>query len=96
MITIVVDQGELTRLLLRESTSLGVRATSVERTALERRFETVRTPWGEVRMKLGLSGATVLNAAPEYEDCLALARQHGVALKEVQAAAVAAWRQGRR
>lgn len=78
--------------LLEESTTLGVRHTQVGRTALERRWETVTTRWGPVRIKLGLRGARVLNAAPEFEDCRALAQKAGVPLKEVQAAAAAAFR----
>lgn len=85
----------LVDLVLRESTTLGVREYGVSRSALARRFENVQTPYGEVRMKLGLRGEAVLNAMPEFEDCLALAEQAGVPVKEVQAAAQAAWRAAR-
>ncbi len=85
-------RSALTWLMLRESTSLGVRASTVERTALERRFDTAVTPWGNVRIKVGLNGAEVINAAPEFDDCLALARSSGTPLKEVQAAALSVWR----
>ena len=78
--------------LLEETTTLGVRQTQVTRTALERRWETVTTRWGPVRVKLGLRGTHVLNAAPEFEDCRALAQKAGVPVKDVQAAAVAAYR----
>jgi uncharacterized protein (DUF111 family) len=78
--------------MLRESTSLGIRASAVERTALERRFEAVATPWGEVRMKIGFHGTEVVNAAPEFDDCLEVARRSATPLKEVQAAAITAWR----
>lgn len=81
----------LTQLLLAESTSLGVRSYEVQRTALQRRFETVETPYGKVRMKIGYEGARVLNAAPEFEDAKALAEKAGVPLKTVLAAAVAAY-----
>jgi pyridinium-3,5-bisthiocarboxylic acid mononucleotide nickel chelatase len=77
--------------LLTETTTLGVREHPVSRTALERRHETVQTPWGPVRVKLGLRGEAVLNATPEFEDCRALAAKASVPLKEVQAAASAAW-----
>ncbi len=82
----------LTWLMLRESTSLGVRVSHVERTALERRIDTVTTPWGDVRVKIGLRGGEVINVAPEFDDCLALARASNTPLKEVQAAALTAWR----
>jgi hypothetical protein len=86
----------LERTLLEESTTLGVRETRVDRTVLERRWETVTTPWGPVRMKLGLLGARVLNAAPEFEDCRAAAQRAGVPLKDVLAEAVAAFRRAGR
>lgn len=86
----------LERTLLEESTTLGVRETNVARTVLERRWETVTTPWGPVRMKLGLLGARVLNAAPEFEDCRAAAQRAGVPLKDVLAEAVAAFRRAGR
>jgi len=37
-------------------------------------------------------GDTPRDAAPEYEDCRRLAVEKGVALRTVQAAAVAAWK----
>jgi uncharacterized protein (DUF111 family) len=92
----VLTDGEhraaLLEIVLTETTTLGVREYQVSRTALERRHETVQTRWGPVRVKLGLRGEAVLNATPEFEDCRALAASAGVPLKEVQAAAMAAWR----
>lgn len=76
--------------LLRESTSLGVRYHRVERHALERDFVEVETPWGRVRVKRGLRDGWVLNAHPEFDDCVRLARAAGVPVKQVMAAAMAA------
>lgn len=91
----VLTDGEhrsaLLETVLTETTTLGVREYQVSRTALERRHETVQTKWGPVRVKLGLRGDAVLNATPEFEDCRALAMKANVPLKEVQAAASAAW-----
>ncbi len=81
----------LVQLLLRESTTLGVRFHRVERVALEREHVEVQTPHGSVRVKLGRFGGEVLNAQPEHEDCLARAKEHGVPLKQVWAEAVAAY-----
>lgn len=81
----------LTNLLLTESTSLGIRSYEVQRTALQRRFEEVETPYGKLRMKVGYDGAKVLNAAPEFEDAKALAEKANVPLKLVLAAALAAF-----
>lgn len=56
----------------------------------------VSTPWGAVNVKLGLAAGAVVNAQPEYEDCAALAKQHGVPLKQVIDAAKAEYHCGRR
>jgi len=74
--------------IFRHSSTLGVRSRPVERTALERAWEEVATPWGAVRVKLGLLGQEVLNRAPEFEDCRRVAERAGVTLKEVYAAAL--------
>ena len=82
----------LTRLLLSESTSLGVRSYEVQRTVLQRRFEEVETPYGRVKMKIGFEGPKVLNVAPEFDDARALAEKAGVPVKVVLAAAMAAFK----
>ncbi len=84
------DRARLAELVLRESTTLGVRWSAVEREELERRSVAVQTPFGSIAVKLGLRGGEVWNAAPEYDDCLAAARSRGVPLKDVMAAAIAA------
>ena len=58
------------------------------RTILERRIETVSTPYGDVRVKVALDGEALRNVAPEFEDCAARAREAGVALKEVYRQAI--------
>jgi hypothetical protein len=82
----------LVELLFRETTTLGVRHQEWGRTALERETKVVATAYGEVRVKLGRRGGTVYNAWPEFEDCRQAAEARGVAVKEVLAAALAAWR----
>jgi uncharacterized protein (TIGR00299 family) protein len=74
-----------------ETPTFGVRRRLVERAILKRRYETVTTPFGEIRMKIG-EREGVTTATPEFEDCRAAALEHGVALREVIAAAEAAWR----
>jgi uncharacterized protein (DUF111 family) len=90
VLTDASHRAALLELILTETTTLGVREYPVSRTALERKHETVQTPWGPVRVKLGLRGAQVLNATPEFEDCRAIAASAQVPLKDVQAAAMAA------
>lgn len=84
------DLERLAGLVLRETPTLGVRWSSVERTAAPRDQLAVATPWGQVRVKRKLLDGAVAGAAPEYEDCAALARAHGVPLAQVYAAALRA------
>jgi uncharacterized protein (TIGR00299 family) protein len=88
-----VDAERLTRMLFSETSTLGVRSHVAERRTLDRRHETVSTKWGEVRVKIGASGGEEMHFAPEYEDCLKLAEQHGVPLKQVLQEASAAYLQ---
>jgi uncharacterized protein (DUF111 family) len=78
--------SELAQLILRETTTLGVRMTRAERLIARRRQEMVPTPYGTVRVKLKLLGERTI-AAPEYEDCAEIARTHGVPLADVYRAA---------
>jgi pyridinium-3,5-bisthiocarboxylic acid mononucleotide nickel chelatase len=77
--------------LFRETSTLGVRAYRVERSVLDREIVEVATRYGPVRVKVGRRAGTILNVAPEFEDCRARAQERGVPVKEVVAAALAAW-----
>lgn len=72
--------------ILAETTTLGVRYHTVERQVLQREQRQVDTPYGRVGVKVGLVGDR-RRAAPEYEDCARLARQHRVPLLTVYQAA---------
>jgi uncharacterized protein (DUF111 family) len=76
----------LAGLILRETTTLGVRLRRSQRLIAGRRQETVPTPYGEVRVKLKLLGERAVGA-PEYEDCARLAREQQVPLADVYRAA---------
>jgi pyridinium-3,5-bisthiocarboxylic acid mononucleotide nickel chelatase len=78
--------------IFRETSTLGVRATRVSRSILDRELTEVTTEYGKVRVKLGRSQGKLLNAQPELEDCRLAAERHGVPVKEVQAAALSAFR----
>ena len=84
-------RAALQAIVFRETTTLGVRYHDVEREVLARDTVTVETPWGSVPVKVARLGGAVANAAPEFDACAALARAHGVAVKDVQAAAMKAW-----
>jgi uncharacterized protein (TIGR00299 family) protein len=84
----------LEELLFRETTTLGVRSLEWDRTVLEREVVTVETAYGPIRVKIGRRGPTVYNAWPEFDDCERAASDNGVAVKQVLAEALAAWRRG--
>ncbi|WP_242341069.1 MULTISPECIES: nickel pincer cofactor biosynthesis protein LarC [Anaeromyxobacter] len=88
-------RAAVTQALFAETTTLGVRRHAVERDALERTFEQVETPYGVVRVKVAWQAGRELGAHPEYDDCLARARERGVPVREVMSAAIAAHRAGR-
>ncbi len=79
-------------LLLRETTSIGLRWRLENKMALDREFAEVETEWGKVQIKVArwLTGE-VANASPEYEVCRNLARTHNVPLKQVMQEAMRAW-----
>ena len=79
-------------LLLRETSTLGVRIREEKRICLERDHSSVETPWGEVRIKHGRSGGEEFNAAPEFEDCREIAERAGVPLKRVMETALQIYR----
>ena len=99
LVTVVArpeDRSALSAIVFRETTTLGVRYHDVDREVLARETVAVATPWGPVPMKVARrfepeGDGQVANAAPEFEACAAIARAHGVAVKDVQAAAVKAW-----
>jgi uncharacterized protein (TIGR00299 family) protein len=77
------DASRLTQLIFSETTTLGVRRRDEMRQTLARRWENVRTTWGDVRIKIASMNGTVTNYAPEYEDCRRIAAEHHVPLKTV-------------
>lgn len=79
------------RAVLTQTTSIGVRFDRVARRVLDRGHATVATRFGPIPVKLAMLDGDVVNAAPEYEACRAAALAHGAPLKDVFAAAVAAW-----
>ena len=76
------QRAALAEIIFHETSTLGVRVYTAERLVQARRWVEVETPHGKVRIKVAES-----SFAPEYEDCRALARATGVALKDIIAEA---------
>ena len=77
----------LVAIIFNETTTLGLRVYDADRRVQARDFETVETPFGPVRVKVGEYGAS-----PEYDDCRELALKTGVPLKEIFAVATLVWK----
>jgi uncharacterized protein (DUF111 family) len=74
---------ELSVIVFRETTTLGIRRIPVTRQALPRRFERVETRFGMVHVKVATLPDGSERATPEYEDCRRLAQEAGVPLMDV-------------
>jgi pyridinium-3,5-bisthiocarboxylic acid mononucleotide nickel chelatase len=93
MLSVLCEAKEadgLTELLLRETSAFGVRRYNAERRKLKREFVKVQTAYGEVTVKIGKLDGKVVQAAPEYESCKALAEKSQAPLKAIYEAAIKA------
>jgi len=88
------DANRLTKTIFAETTTLGVRRREEQRQTLSRRWETVNTTWGPVRIKIANMNGTVSNYAPEYEDCRTLAEAQHVPLRTVMQEAIQQYLRG--
>ncbi len=91
VLSVLCDSSSLPavlQILLRETTTLGVRVHEVERICLQREFLEVETLYGAVKVKVAKLGKEIVNISPEYEDCRKIALEQKVPLKEVMATAL--------
>ncbi len=85
------DRDHLIELIFHETTTIGLRYFEAERRLLQRRLVKVLTVFGSIHVKVSHRGEKIVNFAPEYADCKAAAEHHNVPLRQVMAAAVAAF-----
>ena len=85
-----VEREKFLRMLFAETTTIGARSYEVDRRALPRQTVRVQTKFGAIDVKVVHSNGDV-KAMPEFEQCRAVAQESGVALREVQDAARAAY-----
>lgn len=83
--------GSIREVLVAETSTIGVRVTEVSRSMLERRWDEVRVEGHVIRVKVALEAGTVVNVAPEYLECVDVARRTAIPLKEVFRLAIAEW-----
>ncbi len=95
LVTVLVAPGKkdaIAGTLFRETTTIGLRYHTMWRECLAREIVPVETPAGIVRFKVARRAGVVMNASPEFEDCLRLAIERHLSPKEVQAMAIQAYR----
>ena len=81
----------LTATVFRETTTIGVRYREMTRECLDRETVNVDTPLGAIRFKVARRNGEVLNASPEFDDCVRIAQEHGKPVKDIQALAARAF-----
>jgi len=84
------DADKFSEMILLETSAFGVRRTMAERRKLQREFSKVKTPFGEVTVKIGRFNGKVVQAAPEFESCKKLAVRAKIPLKRIYEAALKA------
>ena len=86
IITVLCSPGDATalkRILLEETSTFGLRTSTVMKKAIEREIVRVETPWGEVAVKVGRESNRITNVSPEFADCARIAGEQGVPIKDV-------------
>ncbi|MGA2556635.1 MAG: nickel pincer cofactor biosynthesis protein LarC [Verrucomicrobiota bacterium] len=94
-LTLLCAAGEadkFSEMILRHTSAFGVRRRLAERRKLRREFRIVRTPHGDVTVKLGFLDGAVAQVAPEFESCKKLAAEKNLPLAEIYRAVLAAWK----
>ena len=79
----IEKKDDISQVILAETTTFGVRISIASRRCLERKWETVSTRYGDIRIKVGLMGGKEITASPEYEDCKRAAEAHDVPVRTV-------------
>ncbi len=81
--------------LFSETTTLGIRRTTQQRSILQREIQQVEIEYGKVRVKVAWNGQSsekvITNVQPEYEDCAELARKHNIPWREIQRLVLQRW-----
>ena len=88
------DADKFSEMILRETSAFGVRRTLAERRKLRREFTKIKTPFGEVTLKIGRLNGKVVQAAPEFESCKKLAVRAKIPLKRIYEAVLKAIKSG--
>ncbi len=81
------DEAALAELLLRETTTLGLRVQPIQRYEAQREFRQIQTGYGKLTVKQKILNGQVIQSVPEYDECVRLAKENHVSLAAIYAAA---------
>ncbi len=81
------DVQTMEGILFKQTTTIGIRRIAMERTTLPRTFDSVGTPWGEVRVKVVTLPDGTVRHYPEFDDVSRICRTMGATFGDVYAAA---------
>ncbi len=87
LLTVICDIEQINlceSLIFRETTTLGIRRQVQQRSILEREIQTVKTKYGDIRVKVGKKQSEIFNIHPEYEDCAKYARLLGIPIGDIE------------
>jgi uncharacterized protein (DUF111 family) len=77
------QREDLMKIVLKETSSIGLRSYETKRRVLQREIKTIDTEFGKVKVKFSKLGDKILKVAPEYEDCKRIAKKLDIPLIEV-------------
>ncbi len=79
----IKDTDKLCNIIFNETTTLGLRIFRAERKILQRESKTIKTKYGNVRVKISKLNNEIKNIMPEYEDCVKIAKNKKISLKKI-------------
>lgn len=94
LVSALTDESRITAaesVMFAETSTIGIRWRPITRTVADRSIVPVVTEWGSVDVKVAERHGQVINVAPEFGDCRALAERTGAPLKQIYQAAMQAW-----
>lgn len=79
----LTDEKKLSTIVFEEGLTLGIRRQLIDRVSLPREIKTVKTKYGNIRVKIAKFNGKIVRATPEYEDCKKIAKKQNISLQEV-------------
>ena len=78
-----IKREAVSRTLLTETSTFGIRFSEVDRIILDRQLIEVQTPYGKVAVKVGSMAGQMMHFSPEYENCKQIARKKKIPVKTI-------------